>query len=89
MTYTYKYSYMQVTDRMLRWLEYPRFFNPQMPRYEIQIFEQGIFNDAACSAIIEHPVNFRMHHLKDQSLSVNTGYKYCESQKQVRVFESK
>jgi hypothetical protein len=74
----------QVTERTLRWLEYPEFYNPQMPRYTIQIFEQGIFNDAACSAIIGRPVDFRMHHWKEQSISVRTGFRYCESQMHVR-----
>ena len=73
-----------MTERTLRWLEYPSFFNPQMPRYEIQIFEQGIFNDATCSAIIGYPVNFRMHHWKEQSRSLRTGLEYCESQMHVR-----
>jgi hypothetical protein len=76
---------MQITDRTLRWLEYPRFFNPQMPRYMIQIFEQGIFNDAICSAIIGHPVNFRMHHTRKQEVSERTGVEFCDSKLQVCI----
>ena len=78
-------SEVQVTDRALRWLEYPRFNNPQMPRYPIQVFEQGIFNDGLCSSIIGHPVNFRMHHTKEQSVSGAVGYRFCDQRIKVNT----
>jgi hypothetical protein len=69
---------VQVTDRTLRWREYPGFKNPQMPRYVLRLFEQDIFNDATCSAIVGRPVNPRMQRYKDASKWFHLHMKFCD-----------